>query len=179
MTIIKGVLVIFLCFSLSCVAREAFKADIQGVRNDVGALEKIVEQKADNSVVADQIDTVNNKIEQTSQVAGELSVWRDKIIKAETINYGGGGWIVAGTGVIAFIFVGAGVLLVRAFIKRSNLLNLVTCAVQKVAKEHPSMQQALSTQLDKEVNNGGKFRAQDKEALARFCRKMGTFFKNA
>lgn len=173
-----AILALFFCVMPGCVAKEAVKVDMQALRNDMGSLRKIVEQKADNSVVAEQIDEVNNKIEQITQIAKELSIWRDKIIKAETINYGGAGWVVVGTGAIALIFVGAGFLLIRAFMKRGNLLNLLTCAVQKVGKNQPQVQEAIKNQLDEEINNGGKFREQDKKELAQFCRRVGTFFKN-
>ena len=84
------------CVVPGCVAPEAVKTEIQGIRNDMGQLEKVVEQKADNTVVAEQVDEINNRIEQTIQLAEELSVWR-KSVQAEIINYGGAGWVVVGT----------------------------------------------------------------------------------
>ena len=157
-----------------CVAPEAVKTDIQGIRNDMGQLEKVVEQKADNTVVAEHVDEINNKIEQTTQLAEELSVWR-KSVQAETINYGGAGWVVVGTGVMALIFIGAGFLLIRAFMKRGSLLTLLTCAVQKVGKRSPEAVQAIKEQLKAEVSNGGPFTEKDRKNLGHFAKKRGTF----
>lgn len=169
-----AVLALLFCVVPGCVAPEAVKTEIQGIRNDMGQLEKVVEQKADNTVVAEQVDEINNKIEQTTQLAEELSVWR-KSVQAETINYGGAGWVVVGTGVIALIFIGAGFLLIRAFMKRGSLLTLLTCAVQKVGKRSPEAVQAIKEQLKAEVSNGGPFTEQDRKNLGHFAKKRGTF----
>jgi hypothetical protein len=107
-----------------------------GVRNDMGQLEKIIEQKADNTVVAEHVERIDNSIKQTTQIAEELSLWR-KSVQADTINYGGAGMVVIGTGVMALIFVGAGLLLVRAFMKRGNMLTLLTSAVKRVGLADP------------------------------------------
>ena len=168
------ILALFFCVVLQgCVSPGALKADIQGVRADMNSLEKVVDQKADNSVVAEKIDEVNNNIEQVAQIAEELSLWRTNV-KAETINYGGGGWIVLGTGVIALIFVGAGFLFIRTFIKRSNSLSLLTCANQKVEKYSPSSVVNIKEQLKREVKEG-QFREKDRQNLGKFAKKMGTF----
>jgi len=169
-----AILALLFCVRPGCVAPEAVKTEIQGIRNDMGQLEKIVDQKADNTVVADQVDEINNKIEQTTQLAEELSVWR-KSVQADTINYGGAGWVVAGTGVMALIFIGAGFLLVRAFMKRGNLLTLLTCAVQKVGKRSPEAVQAIKEQLKAELSNGGPFTEKDRQNLGYFAKKKGTF----
>ena len=164
-----------LVFSSGCVSPDAVKTEIQGIKNDFGRLEKIVEQKADNNVVAEQIEEINNCIEQTTQVAEDLSIWR-KDVEAGVINYGGAGWVVVGTGVMAIIFVGAGLLLIRAFMRRGTLLTLVTCAIQKIGKSSPETAKALKKQLKKEVA-GGKFREEDRQKLGSFARKMGTFLE--
>ena len=80
-----AILALLFCVLPGCVAPEAIKTDIQGIRNDMGQMEKLIEQKADNSVVAKRIDQVNNKIEQTTQIAEELSLWR-KNIQADVIG---------------------------------------------------------------------------------------------
>lgn len=168
------ILALLFCVMPGCVAPEAVKTEIQGIRNDMGQLEKVVDQKADNTVVAEHIDEINNKIEQTAQIAEELSVWR-KRVQAETINYGGAGWVVVGTGVTALIFIGAGFLLIRAFMKRGNLLALLTCAVQKVGKRSPEAIHAIKKQLKTEVSNGSPFTEQDRKNLGHFAKERGTF----
>lgn len=160
---------IFFCVGLSCVSPEAVKTDIQGIRNDMGRMEKLIDQKADNSIVAEQIDQVNNRIEQTTQVAEELSLWR-KNIQAETINYGGGGWIVLGTGVVVLIFVVAGFLLIRAFMRRGSMLNLITGAVQRVGKRKPETILAIKEQIHEEVKEG-RCTHKHRECLGKFANK--------
>lgn len=165
-----AILALLFCVVPSCVSPEAVKTDIQGIRNDMGQLEKIVDQKADNTVVAEHINQINNKIEQTAQIAEELSMWR-KNVQAETINYGGAGWVVVGTGVIAFIFVGAGLLLVRAFMKRGNMLSMLTRAVQKSGKNTVI---TIKQNLKKCVSEGYHC-DQDIRNLGDFAKKAGTF----
>jgi len=155
---------------LSCIAPEAVKMDIQGIRNDMGQLEKVVEQKADNTVVAEQVGAINNKIEQTTQLAEELSVWR-KSVQAETINYGGAGWVVIGTGVMALIFAGSGLLLVRAFMKRGNMLTMLTRAVKTSGT---STVLIVKNKLKKCVDEGYHC-DQDRRNLGDFAKKKGTF----
>ena len=157
----------------ACISPEAVKTDIQGIRNDMGQLESVVDQKADNSVVAEQIGEVNNRIEQTTQIAEELSVWRQSI-QAETINYGGAGWVVMGTGLMALIFVGAGLLLVRAFMKRGNMLTLLTRAVQRVGLEDPRTILNIKKSLKLCVHEKGLC-DQDRKNLGNFTKKKGTF----
>ena len=146
-------LALLFCVVPGCVAPDAIKTDIQGIRNDMGKMEKLVEQKANSSVVAEKIEQVNNRIEQTNQVAEELSLWR-KSVQAETINYGGAGWVVVGTGVIVFIFVAAGLLLIRAFMRRGSMLSLITAAVQRVGKRSPETIHAIKEQIHEEVKKG-------------------------
>jgi len=158
---------------LSCVSPEAVKTDIQGIRNDMGRMEKLIEQKADNTVVAEHIDQVNNKIEQTTQIAEQLSLWR-KSVQADTIHYGGAGWVVVGTGVTVFIFVAAALLLVRAFMRRGNMLSLITAAVQKVGKRSPETVHAIKEQIHTEVKEG-RCTHDHRQSLGKFAKRMGTF----
>ena len=168
-----AIIALLFCVVPGCVAPGALDTEIQGIRNDMGQLEKLVDQKADNTVVAEEIEQVNNSIAQTAQIAEELSLWR-KSVQAETINYGGAGWVVVGTGVIALIFVGAGLLFIRAFMRRGSLLTLLTCAVQKVGKRSPEAIQAVKDQLKQEVAEG-RFKEQDRKNLGNFAKKKGTF----
>lgn len=164
-----AILALLFCVVPGCVAPEAIKTDIQGIRNDMGQMEKLIDQKADNSVVAERIDQVNNSIEQTAQIAEELSVWR-KSVQAETINYGGAGWVVVGSGVIVFIFVAAGFLLIRAFMKRGNMLSLITSAVQRVGKRSPETIHAIKEQIHEEVKQG-RCTHEHRQCLGVFAKK--------
>lgn len=170
----QAIIALLFCVLPCCVSPEAIKTDIQGVRNDMGQLERLVDQKADNTVVAEQVESIHNKIEQTTQIAEQLAVWR-KSVEAETINYGGAGWVVVGTGIMAIIFVGAGLLLIRAFMKRGSLLTLLTCAIQKAGKASPETVKTIKNQLRTETSNGGPFTTEDLQALGDFAKKMGTF----
>jgi hypothetical protein len=149
------------------------KTDIQGIRNEMGSLEKLIDQKADNNVVADQIGEVNNRIDQTTQLAEELSIWR-KNIQAETINYGGAGMVVVGTGVMAIIFIGAGFLLIRSFMKRGNMLTLLTRAVKNAGEGTPDTVTTIKQHLKYCVNEG-HCSEQDVKNLGSFAKKAGTF----
>lgn len=169
-----AILALFFCVLPGCLAPGALKTDVQGIRNDMGQLEKMVDQKADNTVVAEHVDEITNRIDQTAQIAEELSVWK-KNVQAETINYGGAGWVVIGTGVMALIFIGAGFLLIKAFMRRGNLLTLLTCAVQKAGKRSPETVQVIKEQLKAETSNDGPFTEQDRKNLGDFAKKKGTF----
>lgn len=168
-----AILALLFCVLPDCVAPEAIKTEIQGIRNNIGKLERLIDQKVDNIVVAEQIDQINNRIEQTTQLAEELFVWR-KNVEAETINYGGAGWVVVGTGVMAIIFIGAGLLLIRAFMQRGNSLALLTCAIQKIGKRSPGTIRTIKDQLEREVSEE-RFQEQDRQNLGKFARKHGTF----
>ncbi len=166
----KAIILALFCVMPSCVQPEAVKTDIQGIRNDMGQLKSLVDQKADNKVVAEQIGQVSNRINQNTQVAEELSLWR-KSIQAETINYGGAGWVVVGTGVMALIFIGAGLLLVRAFMKRGNMLSILTRAVKNSGKDTVV---TVKHNLKKCVHEGYHCE-QDRKNLGDFAKKKGTF----
>ncbi len=166
-------LALLFCVVPGCISPEAIKTDIQGIRNDMGMLKKLVDQKADNNVVAEYVGEINNKIEQTTQLAEELSIWK-KNIQAETINYGGGGWIVTGTSIIVLIFVGAGLLLIKAFMRRGNLLTMLTSAVKKAGKDSPHITMSIKKQLKCSVKDG-HFCEQDRKNLGNFAKKKGTF----
>ena len=136
---------ILLCFVVmpGCMSPEAIKTEIQGIRVDMEQLEK---------------------------VADELSIWK-KNVQAETINYGGAGWVVIGTGVISLIFVGAGLLLVRAFMKRGNMLSLLTRAVKTSGKDTVI---TVKENLKKCIHEGSHC-DQDRKNLGDFAKKIGTF----
>lgn len=169
----KTILALLFCVLPCCVAPEAVKTEIQGVRNDMGRLEKIVDQKADNTVVAEHVERIENSIEQTTQIAEELSLWR-KSVQADTINYGGAGWVVIGTGIMALIFVGAGLLLVRAFMKRGNMLTLLTSAIKRVGLEDPRTVLNIKKSLKLCVHEKGLC-DQDRKNIGDFAKKVGTF----
>jgi len=164
-----------LCFCVlpCCVSPGAVKTDIASIKDNFNQLEKVVDQKADSRIVAEHIEEVRTEITQTAQVAENLSVWKKKI-EAQTVNYGGAGWVVVGTGVMALIFVGAGLLLIRAFMKRGTLLNLLTSAIKKIGEYSPGTIGRIKFHLKDEVAKG-RFLEQDRENLGLFCKKMGIF----
>lgn len=158
--------------SWGCVSPGAVQAKLGVLESQ---LEKLTEQSAGTQILADRIDKIENQTHQTTQVLGTLLDWKQSI-RADTIRYGGAGWVVLGGGVIVALFLGAGVLLLWVFIRRAktsdNLLKLVTCAV----KNTPARVQArVKKQVETEVANGGPFGPKDKTALAQFVRASGTF----
>lgn len=88
-------------------------------------------------------------------------------VEAETINYDGAGWVVIGTSVISLIFVGAGLLLVRAFTKRGRSLTMLTGAIQEASPE-------TIADIKRQLRSS---KQQDREDLRLFCEKVGTFVK--
>lgn len=177
LTIINVILIFILFLQLFCVLQGCvpggIKTEVQGVRNDVGRLEKVVEQKADNTVVAGQVEEINSRIEQTAQIAEELSLWR-KSIQAETINYGGAVWVVIGTSVMALIFVSGGLLFIRAFMRRGTSLTMLTSAVKKAGEFSPHITSHIKDQLKRGVDDG-YFHERDRKNLGNFAKKVGTF----
>jgi|GEM_PF-4449650 len=117
--LVAAILALLFCVVLGCISPEVVKTEIHGIRNDMGQLEKVVEQKANNTVIAEQVDEINNKIEQTTQLVEELSVWRKSVQAVQAIKDQ-----LVGAGVMALIFIGAGFLLIRAFIKLFRWLSI-------------------------------------------------------
>lgn len=113
------------------------------------------------------------KIKKIEKVVDNISLWKSNV-QAETINYGGAGMVVIGLIVITVVFLGAFGLLIRMLLKKTNLLKLVTCAVQKT---DPHVRQAIKDQISKEVSNGGPFKPHHKHQLRKFTEKVGTFAK--
>lgn len=131
-------------FIAGCVAPGALKAEVTGLKARFDKLEKVAE---------------------------EITIWK-KTVQAETINYGGAGWVVIGSIFIVTIFLGAFVLMIRMLLKKTNLLKLVTCAVQKTDSH---IRKAIKDQISEEVSNGGPFKAHHKQQLRQFTEKVGTF----
>ena len=149
------------------------------VQAKLNLLEHKVEQKANNDVVAEQIEEVNNKIEQTTQVAEKLVEWR-KSVQAETINYGGAGWVVIGLILMVIVFLGAIGLFImwgfKKYIKYKGMLSLVTTAVHKSS---PDTQKEIKRQIRNHASNGDKSQARHKCNLAKHCRNDGVFAHNS
>lgn len=155
---------------LGCVAPETVNMDIQDIRSDMGQLQKMVEQKANNTVVVKYVDQINSKTKQTTQFVEELSILK-KNGQIETIGYSEARWIIVGISLIAIIFVIMGLLLVRTVIERGNMLSILTRAVQKSGKDTVVK---IKQNLKKCVHEGYHYN-RDIENLAYFTRKAGTF----
>lgn len=148
-----------------CVSPDAIQAKL-------GVIEQRLEQKADNRVVADEIGRVENKIEQTTQIAETL--WK-KSIQAETINYGGAGWVVL-TAVAFIIAVGLFVTwLFKKILNYKGMLSLVTTAVHR---SEPEVRKAIKDKINQQALNDRSCCAQHKEQLSKECKKMGVFARD-
>ncbi len=156
---------------VGCMSPGAIKAQLS-------VLSQEVSQKADNDVVAEQIGQVNNRIEQTTKVADNLLKWQ-KSIKADTINYGGAGWVVLGLILMVVVFLGAIGLFImwgfKKYVKYKGMLSLVTTAVHKAS---PDVQKEIKRQIKRHAANGDKSQAAHKNNLAKHCRKDGVFAIN-
>jgi len=122
-----------------------------------------------------QLGSVTTRLDSLEKVADDLTIKFDKKIQAETINYGGGGWIVLGACLIIIIFLSAFGITLYLLVKKTNLLKLVTCAVSKTS-DHT--RRAVKEQVEKEVRNGGSFKPRHQVELADFAKKCGTFAEN-
>jgi hypothetical protein len=133
-----------------CVSPEAVKTDIQGIKADLGKLKTI----DDISLLKDDID-------------------------AEEINYSGAGWVVTGTCGIALIFAVVGIVLLRAFIRRGNMLILLTYTIREIGLDSPEFVEKLKKQLRIEASTTVErhFDEQDRKNLGKFAIKKGTFAK--
>lgn len=152
---------------ISCVSPDAVKNQLGTIDAQLGELKTLVDMKADSRVVAEQIDEVNSRVEQ--------ALWNQDI-QAESIRYGGAGWVVLGACLIIIIFLSAFGLLIYYLLKRKNaLLALVTCAISKTA---PEVRKAIKAQIKEEALNGGEFSPDHKSELSKFTKKMGTFAKD-
>lgn len=153
---------------LNCVAPNAVKLELATVKDNFNQLRQLVDQKVDTKIVTDTIDNFKQEINQN------LFDMNKTINNSGSIVYGGGGWIVAGTGVISLIFVGAGLLLVRAFIKRGNMLSLITRAVKVSGQESPETVICIKKHI-KVFVSAGYYSDRDRQNLGSFAKKLGHF----
>ncbi len=121
--------------------------------------------------VSAEIQGIKNDMANIEKLADEMFVWR-KSIQAENINYNGAGWVV----LVVTVFVGAGFLLIKTFMKRGTALHLLTCAVQKAGKIDPSTVHKIKHCLKQEVVTG-RFKEEDRKNIGNFAKKKGTFAK--
>jgi len=145
--ITKSITALFLLITLimsGCAAPGAFKTSVTGVEARFEKLEKVAE---------------------------ELSVWKSSV-QAETINYGGAGTVAIGLIVITVVFLGAFALMIRMLLQKTNMLKLVTGAVQKT---DANTRKAIKDKITEEVSNGGPFKRHHKHQLRNFVEKAGTF----
>jgi hypothetical protein len=152
------------------VAKDAITTRIGSAEANLENLEKLVDQKADNTVTAERIDEVRNEITQVTKVADTLVKWKTSV-QAETINYGGAGWVVLGSAVIIMIFLGAFGLLIRMLLKKIHLLKFVTGAVKRA---DPDTQKAIKKAIKAQVAcPNTKYTERDKLMLKECATKCG------
>jgi hypothetical protein len=152
----KTVICVALLLLSSCALPGAVDAKL-------GALEQKVEQKADNTVVAKEIERVDNRINQTTQITSELMTWK-KTIQAETINYGGAGWVVLLVVIVLIILLVAKGL--KRFFEYKRMLTLVTDSVFYGPAE---MQKSIKSEINRRAKIENKDK--DKKILSQFCGK--------
>lgn len=156
------------CVLPGCVAPEAVKMELATIKDNFSQLKRLIENKADTKIITDVIDNFKQEINQN------LFNMNKTLNNSGSIVYGGGGWIVVGTGIIVLIFVGAGLLLIRAFMKRGNMLSMLTRAVKTAGEESPETVRYIKQHLKKCVDEGYYFE-QDKCNLGKFAKKVGNF----
>lgn len=130
---------------------------------------------AASGAVRAKITGLEARFDKLEKVADTLVLWQ-QTVQAENITYGGAGMVAIGLIVITVVFLGAFGLLIWMLLKKTNLLKLVTCAVQKT---DPHIRQAIKDQISEEVSNGGPFKPYHKQQLREFVEKVGTFAEKA
>ena len=115
------------------------------------------------------------RLDRLEKIADNLNLQYNKLIQADTINYGGAPWVIVGMSIVILIFLLAFYFTIKSLLKHKNLLHLVTCAVQKTSQE---IKDGVKQQIEKEVSNGGSFKVQHKKELAKFAIKHNTFAKS-
>jgi hypothetical protein len=155
------------CTNFSCVDADA-KVGVVGEQ-----LTRIVDQNASISNKLNDIDELTQSFKQ--QLVDKMDVMH-KEISAETINYGGAGWVVLGATAVVIVFLLAGIGIVLIFVRNSfklkGLLTLVTSAIQN----SPSYAcNKVKAEIEKQTENGGPFGLKHKKMLREFTEKVGTF----
>jgi len=146
-----------------------------GIATDIAALRHELSQKADSSIVAKDVESLTQEVHQVSKIADNLVSWK-KDINAETINYGGAGWVVLGLILMSIVFLSAiGLFLYFIFKwvgKYKGMLSLVTTAIHK---SNPETIAEVKKQIKKHASNGDPKQQEHKTHLSRHCRKEGIF----
>lgn len=119
-----------------------------------------------------QLEALTAKVDHINDMANNLSVWQ-KQIEAQTIIYNGSGWVVVGTSVIVLIFVGAGLLLLKSFLKRGALLSMTTKAIKGASKKDSSIGSLIKEQIKEQIKNREATEA-DKVQLGIFTKRIGS-----
>lgn len=151
------------------VMPEAVKTEIQGIKNDMGQLKAIVDNKVDAKVMADTIDDFKQEFNQ------QLLDINKTINNSGTIKYGGAGWVVVGSSLMAIIFLSAIGLTIKYYLKagkNDSMLQLITKIVKNL---DPETQTKVKDAIESETSNGGMFTVKHKEMLADFTKKNNTF----
>lgn len=146
------------------VMPEAVKTEIQGIKNDMGQLKAIVDNKVDAKVMADTIDNFKQEFNQ------QLLDINKTINNSGTIKYGGAGWVVVGSSLMAIIFLSAIGLIIKYYLKASkttNMLGLVTTAVKNSS---PEISDGIKAQIKKETSNGGPYNEKHQQQLSEFVK---------
>ncbi len=153
---------------VSCVAPN-------GIGIEVAALQHKLSQKADSNVVSKNIESLTQEVNQISETTANLMNWK-KTINAETINYGGAGWVVLGLILMVMVFLSAiGLFLYFVFryvSKYKGMLSLVTTAIHK---SNPETIVEVKKQIKKHASNGDPRQQQHKTHLSKHCRQEGLF----
>lgn len=122
--------------------------------------------------ITPELEVLTAKVDHISDMANNLAVWQKKI-EAQTIIYNGSGWVVVGTSIIALIFVGAGLLLVRSFMKRGTLLSMTTKAIKEASRKDSSIGDLIKEQIAEQIKNREATET-DRAELGIFTKRIGS-----
>lgn len=164
---IKYFLPTLICIFLSCVKPGAFETKLGAIESEISDLIDFQdEQNNTNKVFAEQIETYNNIVNKENNVGGII-----KDIGGD--YYGGSGWIVIG-GILTFIvfmasLIISGWMILKFFIKRNNMFNLLSLAISKTNNK---TRKYIGDKIKEEANNGGGHKQKTLEELNQHVNKL-------
>jgi hypothetical protein len=155
---------IFLLLFSGCISPNAIQSKIATFENRMDKLEKIIDNKIDSSVVAENIDTLKQEFHQ------ELISIKETTTNFGTIKYGGSWAVIIGMSVVIIIFLSVIGLTIKYYLKANkttNMLGLVTTAVKNSS---PEISDGIKAQIKKETSNGGPYNEKHQQQLSEFVK---------
>jgi hypothetical protein len=122
-----------------CLEKGAIQTDVTGV--DAQNLEQVVE----NNNNIDELETLKQQL-------AEINLKYQKMIEAETINYGGAGWVIVGMSIVLVIFlIVAAIVIKRIYGNAVKNENLIDKIMLSIANAPPDIQKIIKDSIDNQT----------------------------